>query len=347
MSNNNLKTTLLYYDNNIFINQKIFNVYLYFTNTKKILSNIVKKKLSRIDELKEYVDTNREKGNKIMLIVGANPDEKNHFIIPEKYVPVYVDINDTYSKQHNKFENEPFDNHPFIICNIIELHKYEYIKYDLIIFDMRVCKFIDFNLITLTNLFKITYDNTSLIIIDPEKEEPTTCTITQNNLIEYNNELDKKIKFFVKNSTYKKRGNLHKFPCSLYKTNNVQIVIEYIIKWFKFMFNNNLYEYDIYYNNLDHFNINSYLSISDNIDIDNNLYKFDTININDNWMENYKEQYFKDEYYNNKLICIFCEYNLYYSKVSPYYNYHNPGLYIYITNTKTINMNKLNIGRIN
>jgi hypothetical protein len=200
MSSNNLKTTLLYYDKNIFINDLTLNVYLYFTNTKKILNSLVNNS-SRINELKEYVNTNREKGNKIMLIVGASPDQQDHFVIPEKYVPVYVEKDETFNfyggfDPKNNMLTKSFNNYPLLICDVLELYKYEDVKYDLIIFDKEVCKFNNFTFESLINLFKLTFDNSSVIVIDPDIRRP----IKQTNeyLLNLVSNLENIKKFFFK-----------------------------------------------------------------------------------------------------------------------------------------------------
>lgn len=118
----------------------------------------------------EYIDRQRTGGLKIMLIIDAIPIYQNKFIIPPNHVPVYLqqrkypDLIDLIS--FIKAKNESFDTYPVFFGDITKLTNP---KFDIIIFNKNICGQIsEFTGSTLSNLFNLTYDDQSIIVLDRE-----------------------------------------------------------------------------------------------------------------------------------------------------------------------------------
>ncbi len=118
----------------------------------------------------EYVERKRTEGKKIMLIINANPSNQSKFIIPPNHVTVYLqqrispDSNDLVTFSRSKTES--FDSYPVFFGDIANLTDP---KFDVIIFNKDTCGLIKFNNKSLTNLFNLTFDNQSVIVLDREK----------------------------------------------------------------------------------------------------------------------------------------------------------------------------------
>jgi hypothetical protein len=144
----------------------------YDTNIIDIAEYIEKRNNDFID----YIYTKRTEGTegfKIMLIIGAIPEQQDKFNIPDNYIPIYLekDYKFTYYSKSieiiNRIKTESFDSYPLLICDLFTLEeRFPDIKYDLIIFDGGVCFHLELNVEKILGLFRLTYDNNSIIIFD-------------------------------------------------------------------------------------------------------------------------------------------------------------------------------------
>jgi hypothetical protein len=136
----------------------------------------------------DYIDRQRAMGLKIMLIIDAIPSEQNNFNIPPNHVPVYLqqrrytDSDDIRNFPRAKIES--FGEYPVFFGNITKLTDP---KFDIIIFNKNKCgKISEFTESTLSNLFALTYDNQSIIILDRENIEkfsgPGSVTVLNNQI---------------------------------------------------------------------------------------------------------------------------------------------------------------------
>ncbi len=141
----------------------------------KILNEFYEQELKELqnERVIEYVKKQRGNGKKIMLIVGAIPTQKDRFVIPDNFVPIFTEIIfgiTWYSGAkfiHKEILTKSFEECPIIFYDILSPELVELnIGFDLITFDKSVCKNLDLTSEKLTNLFKLTYDNKSLIVIE-------------------------------------------------------------------------------------------------------------------------------------------------------------------------------------
>ena len=121
----------------------------------------------------DYVQTQRTGGLKIMLIIDAIPLEQNNFNIPPNHVPVYLqqrrytDSDDI--RNFPRAKTESFSEYPVFFGDITTLTDP---KFNIIIFNKNKCgKISGFTESTLSNLFNLTYDDQSIIVLDRENLE--------------------------------------------------------------------------------------------------------------------------------------------------------------------------------
>jgi hypothetical protein len=145
----------------------------------------------------------------------------------------------------------PFEEFPLILLEgagvLSEEFKNIGVKFDLIVFDKEVCKYIHFTKENLIKLFDLTFDNSSIIVIDPDSNKATQ---TQRDLIRINNEFDK-----LKKLTFE-YIQIPKFNRSLYSPENNNIIIHIIVQWFRLAFGSNINSFDMMfsYNNFSEIN---------------------------------------------------------------------------------------------
>jgi hypothetical protein len=119
--------------------------------------------------------------NKLILIIGAHPLERDKFIIPTDTLPVFIDTLDhlspetyrniirNYNENITTFENFPlFIGSIYVINNILEiLGIKEHVKFDYIIFDDGVCFHLDLNVRNINFIINLLKKNkTSMLVFD-------------------------------------------------------------------------------------------------------------------------------------------------------------------------------------
>lgn len=119
--------------------------------------------------LNTYIESNRGNGHKIMLIVGAIPEQQSKFVIPPNYMPVYIE-NDpqikTYGRDANKgiSANTDFNSYPLIIGHAPDdLPKR---TFDLVIFDNSVIKFNPLTKSLIDEYRSLLHNKDSLLVLD-------------------------------------------------------------------------------------------------------------------------------------------------------------------------------------
>ncbi len=136
----------------------------------------------------EYVKRQRTRGLKIMLIIDAIPTEQSNFNIPSNHVPVYLQQRKYREPDDirifSRAKTESFDTYPVFFGDITTLTEP---KFDIIIFNKNKCgKISEFNASTLSNLFKLTFDNQSIIVLDRENLEkfsgPGSVAVLNNQI---------------------------------------------------------------------------------------------------------------------------------------------------------------------
>ena len=127
----------------------------------------------RNNDFIDYISSKRDEGFKIMLIVGATPEQQDKFNIIYGYLPIYLEKDYMFGYYPNSLEildrliTEPFESYPLLVCDLFKLEeRFPEIKYDLIIFDGGVCFHLGLNVEKILGLFRLTYDNNSIIIFD-------------------------------------------------------------------------------------------------------------------------------------------------------------------------------------
>jgi hypothetical protein len=132
----------------------------------------------------EYVKNQRTQGKKLMLIVGSIPTQKDNFVIPPNFVPIYLEKIFSDSWYNKSLSNnlkfiikeiltKSFDEFPIIFFDILsdeldELGEFAKLNigFDLIIFDISVFTYLDLTSKNIINLFRLTFDDKSLIVIE-------------------------------------------------------------------------------------------------------------------------------------------------------------------------------------
>jgi hypothetical protein len=143
---------------------------------------------NRICEAINYIKKNRKMGKKIMLVVGAIPEQSNKFVIPDDYVTIYSQNNfhlEDYFSLTNYLETKInsisnlftkcFEEYPILYNDVFDIKKLES-QFDFVVFDKGTCFWIGFDKNILLKIFKYTYDNSSIVVID-----------NLSNAIPYNN----------------------------------------------------------------------------------------------------------------------------------------------------------------
>ncbi len=120
----------------------------------------------------DYVQRQRTLGKKIMLIINSIPSEQSKYIIPTDHVPVYLqhrrDPEPSDLRNFPRAKTESFDTYPVFFGNIGTINDPN-LKFNIIIFGKNKCGLIsEFNSTTLTNLFNLTFDNQSILVLDRE-----------------------------------------------------------------------------------------------------------------------------------------------------------------------------------
>lgn len=180
----------------------------------------------------DYVISQRTQGKKLMLIIGAIPTQKDNYIIPPNFVPIYLEKvfdNSWYNKSstnNHKFIikeilTKSFDEFPIIFYDILSDELGGYIellelniRFNLIIFDRSVLKYLDLTDDKINNLFRLTFDNKSLIVIEGFNSGEQ---ISKEEFLEFY-------------SNY----YLPRCPISILQSEKIKFISE----WFKLYFNN-------------------------------------------------------------------------------------------------------------
>lgn len=145
--------------------QKFIKEYYYeYLYNKKICESI------------EYIQTHRKNGKKIMLIVGSVPEQSDKFNILPDYVPFYCEddieflyyTGDTTTLKHISWLNiltKSFEEYPLLFAYMFNSEKF-YNMFDLIVFDTGTVYWMELDKNKLLNLFRYTYDNSSIVVLD-------------------------------------------------------------------------------------------------------------------------------------------------------------------------------------
>ncbi len=136
-----------------------------FGKSKATFSKTRKQKGGQNEWLEDYIRENHDK--KLMLIIGAIPEQINKFIIPEGYVPVFVedDPNQTTYFGREKLNKTPgFSEYPLIITTAP--HGLPKQSFDLIIFDNGVIKFNPLTKHLITQYQSLLRDEKSVLVLD-------------------------------------------------------------------------------------------------------------------------------------------------------------------------------------
>jgi len=174
-----------------------------------------------------------------MLIVGAIPTQIDRFVIPNNFVPIFIEriFGITWYKKtpfiHKEILTKSFEECPIIFYDILSPELVELnIGFDLITFDKSVCKFLDLTSEKLINLFKLTFDNKSLIVI----EGFGTPGINYNDYLSKIND------------------EIPRCPVNISQSHKIKIFLD----WFNLYFNNNINinTETYYYNSLTDKNLN-------------------------------------------------------------------------------------------
>lgn len=282
-------------------------------------------KNDRICEAKNYITKNRKDGKKIMAIIGSIPLQKDKFIINDNYVPIYFE-NDitmsTYLPSVSKADNltnltnlinKTFEDYPVLFIDFFETNEF-ISQFDLIIFDTGTCKWLNINKKILLSIFKYTYDNSSIIVLDNIESQNKIythknsnipiMTDKNNNIISTQEIIEKKLKLHTDLKFWKNTLDIiidkDNMPKYYYWTSN-NIIFDNIYKWLEKNFKNILIQ-----------NVSTEIIL---INLLNQIH-----NITD-----------------NQLLVYFYNKNLYYNNDNNY-GVYKPS-YIYFTNTKIFNMN--------
>jgi hypothetical protein len=134
--------------------------------------------IDRICNAIQFIKKQRDSGKKIMLIVGSVPEQQSKFYIPINYIPIYSQaslIFDGYMSdiKFNCWENlikKTFEEYPVLFTDIFDIKELQSL-FDLIIFDGGTVYWINLNKLKLLNIFKYTYDNSSIVVIDNQTND--------------------------------------------------------------------------------------------------------------------------------------------------------------------------------
>jgi hypothetical protein len=166
--------------------------------------------------------------NKLILIIGAHPLERDKFIIPTDTLPVFIDTLDNLDQATKqkiiRIYNEnitTFENFPLFISSIDSLNEIleivginESVKFDYIIFDKGVCFHLDLNVHNI-NFF-----------INLLKKNKTSMLVFDNMYNMHTNSTSEEISFI---------GN--KFPF-YYKSSNPQEILKTVFRYITSFFPN-------------------------------------------------------------------------------------------------------------
>ena len=221
----------------------------YETNSKypdlKKLNQFYEQELKQIQNqrLIEYIRIQRSQGKKIMLIVGENPKWDSSYVIPPNFVPIYLEkifgntwnnksLNYNFKFINKEILTKSFDEFPIIFFDIfsdelggyIELFELN-IRFNSIIFNGSVFKYLDLTDDKINNLFRLTFDNKSLIVIEGFNSGEQ---ISKEEFLQFYNNY-----------------NLPRCPISMLQSEKIKIISE----WFKRYFNNIHISTETYYKN--------------------------------------------------------------------------------------------------
>ena len=188
-------------------------------STGVVIADNTTDKTDKYDQAKKYLN---DKTKKNMLIVGANPDQKDKFNIPEDCKPFYIETdflgsisNETMVKEN--YKNKSFDEYPLLLCDIRDIGKhFPDIKFDIIIFDNGVCHHLKIDVLFIEYLINIKKEDGIIIL----GSIFSSSTLSDKNLLRDIN---------------KKMILLEKFPIgfNIFEKNETSI---FYYEWFKRFF---------------------------------------------------------------------------------------------------------------
>jgi len=142
------------------------------TRFRRRRNNTVKKRRFNggSQKLLKYMEENTKNGYKIMLIVGAVPEQISKFIIPDGYVPVFIEDDNTFSTYSERIptaaatEDNDFSSYPLIIGHApYGLPKH---AFDLVVFDNSVIKFNPLTKSLINEYRALLRNEQSLLVLD-------------------------------------------------------------------------------------------------------------------------------------------------------------------------------------
>jgi hypothetical protein len=148
--------------------------------------------------LQQYINKNRQLGNKIMLICGATAEQANKFIIP--HAPVFFEhdiglisyTNDIKVPTYLNYLTKSFDQYPMLFASDTFNHENLYRKFDLVVFDKGVLKYMPLTKNLINFYLQYLRDKNSVLVLDnvsgiSEKFEITNAMANDDNeLVQYN-----------------------------------------------------------------------------------------------------------------------------------------------------------------
>ena len=152
--------------NNINNNFMLSQLLAFLTEDKQI--DLVIENKEKYDQAKIYLE---EVNAKYILIIGANPDQKDKFNIPSDYKPFYIETSFDGSSSNvsivkTNYETKSFDEYPLLLCDIrnIAIH-FPNTKFDIILCDNGVSRHLDINPQFIKYLLNIKTEN-GIVILD-------------------------------------------------------------------------------------------------------------------------------------------------------------------------------------
>jgi hypothetical protein len=180
--NNNLLEIYFSFDLTIFFpvvinninNNFMLNQLLVFLTEDKQIDLVIENK-EKYDQAKIYLVraklSEEEVNAKYILIIGANPDQKDKFNIPSDYKPFYIETSFDGSSSDvsivkTNYETKSFDEYPLLLCDIrnIAIH-FPNTKFDIILCDNGVSRHLDINPQFIKYLLNIKTEN-GIVILD-------------------------------------------------------------------------------------------------------------------------------------------------------------------------------------
>lgn len=186
--------------------KKLQNGESLYGNETYFIDNLIEKRGKQMHlVLQQYINKNRQMGNKIMFICGATAEQANKFIIPPGYVPVFLEkdvrlssyTDDIKSPTYLNYLTKSFEEYPMLFpsstFNIENLNG----KFDLVVYDKGVLKYDPLTKSVINYYLQYLRDENSVLVLDNISGMSGKFEIKTNDedkLAQYNDKTVLKIK---------------------------------------------------------------------------------------------------------------------------------------------------------